>query len=160
MTRACQKVSTRPSISRSHTGIDDPGLPEGFNSALDLEVCDKTGNPVGYNPEDRLFFALQQDFNLSNNTSMYARVEYSTFSEQFTDGDLDPFTMQPDFEIVNARVGFNFDNMNANLTLWGRNITDERYFVGSFDAPVQVGRMNAYPSEPSTFGVTFRKNFD
>jgi len=143
-----------------HTGIDDPGLPAGFNSALDLEVCDKSGNPVGYNPEDRLFFAVQQDLVLSDNTSMYARVEYSTFSEQFTDGDLDPFTIQPDFEIVNARIGFNFDNMNSSLTIWGRNIADERYYVGSFDAPVQVGRMNAYPSEPSTFGVTFRKNFD
>ena len=143
-----------------HTAVDDPGLPAGFNSSLDLEICDKSGNPVGYNPEDRLFLALQQDFTLSNNTSMYARVEYSSFSEQFTDGDLDPFTIQPGFEILNARIGFNFENLNGSLTIWGRNISDERYFVGSFDAPVQVGRMNAYPSEPSTFGVTFRKNFD
>ena len=143
-----------------HTGIDDPGLPAGFNSSLDLEICDKSGNPVAYNPEDRWFLAVQQDFNLSNNSSMYFRVEYSSFSEQFTDGDLDPFTLQPDFEILNARIGFNFENLNGSLTIWGRNISDERYFVGSFDAPVQVGRMNAYPSEPSTFGVTFRKNFD
>ena len=143
-----------------HTGIDDPGLPEGFNSLLALERCDKSGNPVGYNPEDRLFLAVQQELVLSDNTSMYARVEYSSFSEQFTDGDLDPFTIQDDFDILNARIGFNFDSWNSSLTIWGRNITDERYFVGSFDAPVQVGRMNAYPSEPSTWGVTFRKNFD
>jgi len=143
-----------------HTGIDDPGLPDGFNSSLDLEICDKSGNRVPYNPEDRFFLAVQQELVLSNGVSMYARVEYSTASEQFTDGDLDPFSMQDDFEIVNARIGFNFDNMNSSLTIWGRNITDERYYVGSFDAPVQVGRMNAYPAEPSTFGVTFRKNFE
>ena len=143
-----------------HTGIDDPGLPGGFNSALDLEICDKSGNPVAYNPEDRLFFAAQQQLNLSDTVSMYARIEYSTASEQFTDGDLDPFSIQDDFELVNARIGFNFDNMNSSLTIWGRNITDERYYVGSFDAPVQVGRMNAYPAEPSTFGITFRKDFE
>ena len=67
---------------------------------------------------------------------------------------------QDDFEIVNARFGLMFYDWNADLTFWGRNITDERYHVGSFDAPIQVGRMNAYPAEPSTFGVTFRKGFD
>ena len=50
--------------------------------------------------------------------------------------------------------------MDANLTLWGRNITDERYYFGSFDAPAQDGRMNSYPGEPATWGVTFRKNFN
>ena len=143
-----------------HTGIDDPGLPAGFNSALDLEICDKSGNPVAYNPEDRLFLAVQQELTLSDNVSMYARVEYSDQSEQFTDGDLDPFSLQDGFEILNARLGFVIDSWNSSVTLWGRNITDERYWVGSFDAPVQRGRMNLYPAEPSTWGVTFRKDFD
>ena len=49
---------------------------------------------------------------------------------------------------------------NSSLTLWGRNITDERYMVGSSDAPVQSGRMHAYPAEPATYGLTFRKGFD
>jgi iron complex outermembrane receptor protein len=143
-----------------HTGIDDPGLPQGFNSSLDLEICDKSGNPLAYNPENRFFLALQQDLILSNNMSMYARVEYSSTSKQFTDGDLDPFTIEDGFEIVNARVGFIFESSNSSLTLWGRNITDERYYVGSFDAPIQVGRMNAYPAEPATWGISYHKNFD
>jgi hypothetical protein len=46
------------------------------------------------------------------------------------------------------------------LTLWGRNVTDERWYHGSFDAPAQEGHMNSYPAEPSSFGVTFRKGFD
>ena len=143
-----------------HTGIDDPGLPDGFNSAIDLEICDKSGNPIAYNPEDRFFIAVQQDLMLSDNVSMYARVEYSDTSEQFTDGDLDPFSVNPGFEILNARLGFFIESWNSSVTLWGRNITDDRYWVGSFDAPVQVGRMNLYPAEPSTWGVTFRKDFD
>jgi len=64
------------------------------------------------------------------------------------------------FEIVNMRLGFNFDNIDSTLTLWGRNITDERYFHGSFDQPIGLGRMNSYPGEPATYGISFQKNFD
>jgi outer membrane receptor protein involved in Fe transport len=143
-----------------HTGIPDPGLPPGFNPVLQPEICSKTGQNQAYNPEDRLFVALQQDFNLSADTGLFVRLEYSSASKTFTDGDLDPFTLQKAFEIINARVGVNFGKSNSSVTLWGRNIADERYHTGSSDAPIQVGRIHAYPSEPSTFGVTFRKAFD
>jgi len=91
---------------------------------------------------------------------MIARVEYSQFSEQFTDSTLDPFGVQDDYQIVNASIAFNIDSWNSTFKLWARNLTDERYNHGTFDAPFQAGRMNAYPSEPSTFGISFRKNFD
>ncbi len=143
-----------------HTGIQDPGLPPSFNPVLDAQVCDKTGNPKANNSEDRLFVALEQTFDLSANSSMYLRFEYSSASEMFTDGDLDPFTLQDDFEIMNARIGFNFGQSNSSLTFWGRNIADERYHTQSSDSPIQVGRMHGYPAQPSTYGVTYRKNFD
>ncbi len=103
--------------------------------------------------------ALTQDFPLGTN-NLFARIEYSYFSDQFTDGDLDPFTSQDALGLLNARIGIDFTEMDANLTLWGRNITDERYYFGSFDAPAQDGRMNSYPGQPATWGVTFRKNFN
>jgi iron complex outermembrane recepter protein len=139
-----------------HTGTTDPGAGAGAND----EVCDRTGFPIAYNPEDRAFVAVTQGIDLSGSVSAYVRVEWTYASEQYTDGDLDPFTRQGSVDLINARIGFNFDSWNSNLTLWGRNITDERYFHGTFDAPISAGRMNAYPSEPSTWGITFRKNFD
>jgi len=143
-----------------HTGIQDPGLPPGFNEILDAQVCDKSGNPVANNSEDRWFIGLQQTFDLSPDSSLFLRLEYNSASEMFTDGDLDPFTLQDDFEIVNARIGFNLGRSNSSITLWGRNITDERYHTQSSDSPIQVGRMHGYPAPPATYGVTFRKNFD
>ncbi len=142
-----------------HTGNPDPGLPPAFNPLVSLERCDRTGDPLGYNPEDRAFIAVTQDFRVGSN-NLFARLEYSYFSDQFTDGDLDPFTNQDALSLINARIGMDFEDLNANLTLWGRNITDERYYFGSFDAPAQDGRMNSYPGEPATWGVTFRKNFN
>jgi outer membrane receptor protein involved in Fe transport len=103
--------------------------------------------------------AFTQDKEVGEN-NLYFRAEVQHQSEQFTDGDVDPFTRQPNLTLVNLRIGYEWIDANADLTLWGRNITDERWYHGSFDAPAQEGHMNSYPSEPSSFGVTFRKSFD
>ena len=113
-----------------HTLTPDPGS----GGDPTANICDRTGDPIPYNPEDRFFVALTKDFQVGSNTSMFVRAEYTYYSEQFTDGDLDPLTLQDDVSIVNLRVGFNFDDWNSNLTLWGRNITDELYFHGSLVA--------------------------
>lgn len=139
-----------------HTGIEHPGAGLGPTE----EVCPATGFELPYNPEDQFFVALTQDFNIGANTTMFLRGEWRYTSSLFTDGDNDPFTEQDAFDIVNLRLGFDFDSIGSNLTLWGRNVTDERYYEGSFDQPIGLGRMNSYPAEPRTWGVTFRKNFD
>ena len=139
-----------------HAGGSDPGS----SGDPDAEVCSRTGFEIPYNPEDRAFVALTQEVDLGNDTSMFIRGEYSYLSSQYTDGDLDPFTLQDSIEIVNLRLGFNFDRIGSTLTLWGRNITDERYWRASFDQPVGLGRMNSYPAEPATYGVTWQTNFD
>ena len=141
-----------------HTGQPDPGLPPAFNPLIALERCNRTGGKLPYNPEDRFFVALTKDFPMGDN-NFFARVEYSYNSDILTDGDLDPLTFQDSFNLLNARVGYQWTDWDAELAIWGRNLTDERWFHGSFDAPTQDGHMNAYPSEPSTYGVTFRKNF-
>ena len=139
-----------------HRGGSDPG--SGGNP--DAEVCDRTGFALPYNPEDRAFVALTQTVDLGDNMSMFFRGEYTYASSQWTDGDLDPFTEQDSVEMVNVRLGFLFDSINSELTLWGRNITDERWYHGSFDQPIGLGRMNSYPAEPATYGITWQSNFD
>ncbi len=139
-----------------HQGGSDPGS----GGDPDAEVCDRTGFPLPYNPEDRAFLALAQTVDLGANTQMFMRGEYTYASSQWTDGDLDPFTKQDSVEMVNVRLGFAFNSINSELTLWGRNITDERWYHGSFDQPIGLGRMNSYPAEPATYGVTWQSNFD
>ena len=142
-----------------HTGVPDPGLPPAFNPLLALERCDRTGGKLPYNPEDRFFLAADHQIPIGNN-GIFWRLEYSYASEALTDGDLDPFTESDELNIINARIGYSWIDWDADLTLWGRNITDEKYFAGSFDAPAQTGRMNSYPQQPAMYGITFRKGFD
>ena len=138
-----------------HTGQPDPGS----GGDIDANICDRSGGTLAYNPEDIFFFAFNKDFAVSDSTTAYVRGEYSYYSDTLTDGDLDPLTNLDGFGLVNARLGFRWDDMGSELVLWGRNLSDERYYAGSFDGPVQPGRMNSYPAEPRTWGVTFRKDF-
>lgn len=143
-------------------GVGDPGCPGVVPAtpAANPESCSRSGEKIPYNPENRAFLALTQEFELGGSTSMFARLEYTHVSEQTTDGDNDPLTRQGGFDLVNARLGFNFDGINSTLTLWGRNITNEHYYYGSFDVPVAYDKMLSYPGEPATYGVSFHKNFD
>jgi len=138
-----------------HNGQPDPGS----GGDIDANICDRSGGRLAYNPEDIYFFSFTKDFMLGDLTSLYVRGEYSSYSDTLTDGDLDPLTKLDGFSLVNARVGLRFEDMGSEVVFWGRNLTDERYYAGSFDGPVQAGRMNSYPAEPLTWGVTFRMDF-
>jgi iron complex outermembrane receptor protein len=146
-----------------HTGQPDPGVqppdPGTIPSLLAEERCSRTGGRLAYNPEDRFFLGLTKDFDVGNAMTLFVRGEYSYASDLFTDGDIDPLTIQDDLDLYNLRLGLRWENADAELALWGRNLGDERYYAGSFDPPVQDGRMNSYPAEPRTYGLTFRKHF-
>ena len=135
------------------SGVPDPGE-NGDGS------CDRSGATLPYNPEDRFMVALNQDFRMGNNNGFF-RMEYAYSGETTTDGDTDPLTLQEAYGVLNLRVGLDIDEWNSTISVWGRNVLDERYFNGSYDPPLlDRGSMNSYPSEPATWGVTFRKNWD
>ena len=135
------------------------GIPN-TNVNPDGESCNRSGESIPYNPENRFQLSLTQDFPMGSN-NLFIRAEYAHASSTTTDGDNDPFTLMDDFGILNLRVGMDIDSWNSTVTLWGRNITDERYYNGSFDPPLlDRGSMNSYPSEVATYGITFRKNWD
>ncbi|MDA0993804.1 MAG: TonB-dependent receptor [Proteobacteria bacterium] len=138
-----------------HTGMLDPNS----GGDVDAEQCPRTGGRLAYNPEDVFYFSFTKDFRVTDSATAYVRGEYSYYSEILTDGDLDPFTLLDSLSLINARLGVRWDDIGSELVFWGRNLSDERYHAGSFDAPIQPGRMNSYPAEPRTWGVTFRKDF-
>ena len=131
-----------------------------FHSPGVTDDGDRSGEALPYNPEDRFLVAVNHDFPIGS-INLFVRAEYTWTGETTTDGDNDPLTTQDDFGILNLRVGMDLDDWNSTITLWGRNVTDERYYNGSFDPPLlDFGRMNSYPSEVATYGITFRKNWD
>ena len=137
------------------TGTPDPG-----QSDPNIPVCDRSGGRVPSNPEHSFYLGIDRYFELSSTTDLFAKLEYIHYSDTMTDGNNDPLKLRPSFDFVNLHAGMDFDAWNATLGIWVRNLTDERFYETVFDVPIQDGKQNAYPLEPRTWGVTFRKNFD
>lgn len=138
-----------------HTGQPDPGQTD-----PNLPVCSRSLDRVPGNPEHNVFVAANLFFPLSGSVNLFIRPEINYFSDEMTDGNNEPLKLKDAYELYNLRVGLEFVDWNASLTLWGRNLSDEADYETVFDVPIQDGKLNAYPREPRTWGVTFRKDFE
>ncbi len=56
---------------------------------------------------------------------------------------------------VNASLTYAMDN-GFELSIWGRNLLDDRYLVQIFDSVAQSGSISGYPNQPRTYGVSAR----
>ncbi len=136
-----------------HTGIPDPGTnPDGV-------TCDRSGDPVSSNPENVLVFSGNQNFNVSDNITGFVYGEYIHTDKRMTDLNNDPVKEDGSYVLVNLRTGLYFEQWDAELTLWGRNVFDEEYTTTIADNVVQDGSFISYPTEPMTWGITAKKHF-
>jgi outer membrane receptor protein involved in Fe transport len=100
-----------------------------------------------------------QDFNLTDGLTGFIYGEYIFSDERMTDVNNDPEKYDDSYSTVNLRAGLIFEQWDAQLTVWGRNVTDEDSTNTIADATAQTGRFIAYYNEPATWGVTLRKDF-
>lgn len=63
-----------------------------------------------------------------------------------------------EFAIFNGRIGIGPQDERWSVEFWGRNLTDEFYYVGAFQPPLQNSFV-IYPNEPLTYGVTLRARY-
>ena len=56
---------------------------------------------------------------------------------------------------VDASVTYAMEN-GLELSVWGRNLLDDRYLNRIFDAVAQPGGISGYPNVPRTYGVSAR----
>lgn len=84
-------------------------------------------------------------------------ADYSWRDEEWFDYSTETLARQGAYGLLNAMVVARFDAVGLELSLWGRNLADERYIRRSVD----FGSMlNALPGEPRTYGVSVRYRFD
>ena len=66
------------------------------------------------------------------------------------------FTRQVDE--LEASLTYAMDN-GLELTVWGRNLTNDRYISTVFDSPAQKFSVSGYTNQPRTFGGSVRYRF-
>jgi iron complex outermembrane receptor protein len=73
---------------------------------------------------------------------------------------LTPDTRLPSYELVNARLSWNNVMGSAfSGALFGKNLTDEEYFVGGMPLGASLGHNAAAVGEPRTYGVELTYQF-
>ena len=68
-----------------------------------------------------------------------------------------PFTRQVDD--LSASLTYVFSDMDLELSVWGRNLLNDRYLQSIFDSPAQTGSVSGYPNTPRTYGIAARYRF-
>ena len=137
----------------------DPGQ-ESTDLANLNPFCNRTGDRPGGEPEDYLIVKVKKDFQLADGVYAYVMGEYSYTGEIVLDGSNDPLTIQDAYNVMNLRFFMNFEHYDTDVVIWGRNVLDEEYINRTnFNTPLQPGKLNAYVSEPATFGITVKKRF-
>ncbi len=137
-----------------HTGEPDPG---DASNGVDPTACDRSGDDLHNNP-DFLLLSARQSFDVADGVGGFFLAEYTGIGEAESTSQ-DPFHKASSYDLLNLRLGFEFEAYDTQLVLWGRNVLDEKYRMTGYDAPTSPGKVLATPGEPLTYGVTLRKQF-
>ncbi len=135
-------------------------------------VGDLSGTRPAGIPEWTVVLGGQYEHELANGDAIVARATYHYESnvqvieglQGFLGGGqaaaiaaAAPFQRQVDD--VSASIGYEADALGLDVTVWARNLLNDRYLLSLFDSPGQPLSISGYPSQPRTYGVTVRKTF-
>ena len=150
-----------------------------YDNFVASPVGDLSGEPVAGVPELSAVFGAQYNKEInSRGDRVILRGDFSYSSPvQMVDGltnyiVVDPATGERDFgparaaaaafkrevNSLNASFTYAFD-MGLELTVWGRNLLDDRYLTTVFPAVAQGQAISGYPNQPRTYGVAARFRF-
>ena len=100
---------------------------------------------------------LNQDF--GSGYTGFVRAEYDFASKvqliETVPADLSTYGQKN----VNASLGVESRPNHWSVSLWARNLLDERTLVGAFPTVAQSGSYSGFPNAPRTFGVTLGTKF-
>lgn len=91
---------------------------------------------------------------------IYIRGDYIYMDDHATNGTTEENLQDKDFdnrELLNMRVGWRNDNWNVSV--WGKNLTDDNYADQTLDTQLFTGMDAYFLAPPRTYGATLRYDF-
>ena len=116
---------------------------------------DLKGETLANAPEWTVSSHMQYDKDLGTDLVMMLRLEHSYIDDYFLEEDLDPHLRNGAVNIVNLRLGLASQDRRWEVSLWGRNMLDEEYYVFGLDIPTLGGYAGVVGPE-ATYGITLR----
>ncbi len=121
--------------------------------------CDKSGEQVPTTPEFSVTGTVRIEGHVFDNILGYFQVDARWSDETQHGQDADPNQVTDSYTLVNMRAGLSIEDGKYDVSVWGRNITDEVYAIGIFDAVGRDGSLTGYHSDPRVWGVSLRARF-
>jgi iron complex outermembrane receptor protein len=122
---------------------------------------DCSGFPLVRSPKWSGSFGVTQRFDLANGSSLVANADVAWSDEVWLAPDFHPNQLADAYADVSASITYNFPNDQVNLTLWGRNLTDETIYKGG--GGLQHGFVTGFTTSsiapPRTYGVRLGVRF-
>jgi outer membrane receptor protein involved in Fe transport len=135
-------------------------------------VGDLSGTKPAGIPEWTIVMGAQWEQDLGNGDQLIARSTYHFESDVAVIEGLPgflaggqaaaiaaaaPYRRQVDE--LSASLTYSFVDLDLDISVWGRNLLNDRYMLSLFDSPGQPGSISTYPNQPRTYGATIRKRF-
>jgi iron complex outermembrane receptor protein len=112
-------------------------------------------------PECSADVGAQLEHAFTDRLMFRTRIDYSYRSKQFQSIENDPFTTQPAFGLISARLALGSVDGSWEATLSGDNLTDENYIVAANPSYLTgVGISSAAYGPPRTYTFSVRYNFN
>ena len=125
---------------KGYQGINAAGLPESFD-----------GKPFLYSPKFQGSLTALYSRDLTENLGLQVAVNGRYQSKSHADLSGDPLFLIPDYGLLNASIGVHSLNDRWEVSLWGRNLTDEYYYPAISNNSNLIVR---FPGATRTYGAS------
>ena len=140
----------------------------GFSGAQNARTgapIDRSGQPLTFIPRWQTHLGVQYSWELPDvgaqwlNGYLTPRVDWSFQSQtQYWVPEL-PELLEPNRNIVNVRLSYDFNDDKSQVAFWGTNMTDHTYFQETVAIPRTIGVVTRYWAQPRTMGVEITHRF-
>ena len=141
--QATDGLNLRGGISWLDTEFDDPWL---------------DGNELPNAPELQYNLIARYDWTMNNGLGWSIQADAKYTDEMYKEGTNNPLAQSDDYTIVNGRIGLLGSDESWELSLWGKNLTDEDYLAHTFVVDF-FGITGDLYNTPRTYGMSFTYNF-
>lgn len=129
-----------------------------FDSFTNSASGDLSGETPAGVPKMNFSVGGNWDFEIGDEIDGYIRAD---FEHQEKTQILNAFDITDEVNRLNASIGFSYNDVD--LSIWGRNLTDDQEYQAIFPGVIQsfsaTPTVNGYPTRPRTYGITAKYSF-
>jgi len=137
----------------------------GAQNARTGQPIDRDGQPLTFVPRWQTHLGLQYSIESPDlgaawlNGWLTPRVDWSFQSQtQYWVPEL-PELLEPNRNLVNVRISYDFNDNQSQVAFWGTNMTDHEYYQETVAIPRTLGVVTRYWAQPRTMGVEIIQKF-